>query len=145
MLYPRLIKRILHRIIHSYEDILILKEGTRYYSKYESWLSEYYDLTDEDKLNIIKKFERSQTTSIIQAMRRGDREIFINQLGKFYIKATTIDYYNSLKRLTEEQSSDEYDHEEVHKVALAECKAKFIERANYKKYANQTKHISIKV
>jgi len=144
MLYPRIIQRIVNRMKTSYEDLLILKEGTKYYKGYESWLSEYFDLTEKDTENIVKKFERSQTTSIINAMRRGDREIFINQLGVFFIKATTIDYYNSLNRLIDNRDPNEYNINEIRQVALNECKEAFIERANYKKHANDTKYIDIK-
>lgn len=141
MLYPIILKRILSKIKNSYEDILLTKEGTRGYSEQENWINKYLELSESDRLNIIKKFERSQTSTIIYAMRKGDREIFINQMGMFYIKQTTIDYYKSLNRQLNDDGSN---YEEVKQSALEECRALFIQRANNKKHAKNAIEIKIK-
>lgn len=141
MLYPIILKRILSKLKTSYEDIILTKERCRGYSEQSIWISKYFELSDSDRLNIIKKFERSQTSSIIYAMRKGDREIFINQLGMFYIKQTTIDYYKSLNRQLNEDGSN---YEEVKQSALEECRSLFIQRANNKKNAKNAIEIKIK-
>jgi len=145
MLFPLAIKRILHRIKVSYENVIIRNENTRFYKKYSEWFEEYYNLTPADKKNILKKFERLQTATIIYGMRKRDPEIFINQLGVFYIKPTTLDYYRKLEELTSGKNPDEYSFEEVHKSALEECRSLYIQRSNNKKNAKETKHIEFKI
>jgi hypothetical protein len=129
--------RAIVNIKRQLEDVLLTKENHREYSKYEKWISEYFELTDEDRISILKKVERLQTSTIIFGMRKQDREIFINNLGVFYIKPTTIDYYKSLERNIAGRQKDEYDFEEVHKSALEECRALFIKRANNKRDAKK--------
>ena len=141
MLNTSIIKRILSKIRTSYEDILLTNENIRFYSEYSSWLNEYFELSDSDKINILKKFERSQTASIIYAMRKGDKEIRISQLGIFYIKQTTLDYYRSLNSKLNEDGSN---YEEVKQSALEECRSLFIQRANNKKHVNDAIEIKIK-
>lgn len=145
MLYPLLLKRIASRIKGAYEDFLINKENVRNYSEYSAWLAEYLSLSDEDIKNVLTKFERSQTASIIYAMRRKDKEIFINQLGVFYIKPTTIDYYNALDRMIGDKDKSEYDFEQVKKSALEECRELYIKRANAKKNAKKSINFSFKI
>lgn len=141
MLYPIIIKKILERIRISYEDIILTKENHRDYKEYSNWLSKYFELSETDKINIIKKFERSQTASIIYAMRRRDREIFINQLGVFYIKQTTLDFYKSINDNINEDGSN---FKEIKQSALEECRELFIKRSNIKKNAKQAVKINIK-
>lgn len=141
MLYPIILKRILTNLKLSYEDIILTKINCRGYKEQEAWLNKYFELPESDKLNIIKKFERSQTASIVNAMQNGDREIFINQMGVFYIKQTTIDFYTSLNKNIKEDRSN---YEEVKQNALNECRSLFIQRANNKQNANNAIEIKIK-
>ena len=144
MIYPLLRKRILKRIRDSYENLLLTAFNDRLYPKYEKWLTEYFDLNDDDRVNILTKFERAQTAGIIYAMRRKDREIFVNQFGCFYIKQTTTDFYNALERMIGDKSSDEYNYEEVKNSALEECRALYIKRAIAKKNPNGIKEVIFK-
>jgi hypothetical protein len=136
--------KILRRIRDSYEDYLINRTNHRHYDQYSKWLEEYFSLSEEDHTNIITKLERSQTASIIHAMRRKDREIFLNQLGCFYIKQTTIDFYDALHRLIGDKKEGEYDFVELKRCALEECRDKFIKRANFKKAAKGEVKLEIK-
>lgn len=145
MLYPLLLKRILTRVRAAYEDFIIDKADIRDFHKYESWLKEYLELAEPDRKNIVIKFERAQAAAIIYGMRKKDREIFINQLGCFYIKQTTIDFYNALERLIGDKEEGEYDFEEIKQSALEETRALYIKRANDKRNAKKPKYLSIKI
>ena len=145
MLYPILVKRILNRIRLAFEDLLINKTNVLHYDKYEPWLIEYFDLKDEDKKNLLTKVERSQSASIMYGMQKQDREIFINQLGCFYIKQTTIDFYSALDKLTAGKNKDEYDFEVVKQSALEQTRDLYIKRANNKKNAKSTIDIFSKI
>lgn len=132
-LYPRLANRILKKIRDSFEYTILYRTEHPRYNKFVKWLEEYFELSDADHLNIITKVERAQTAGIIYAMRKKDREIFINQLGCFYIKQTTVDFYNALEKLIGDKAEGEYDFEEVKKSALEECRSLYIRRSDYNK------------
>lgn len=135
----------MNRIKEAFEDILLYKTNVLHYDKYEEWLTEYFDLNDEDRQNLITKVERSQSATIMYAMRQKDREIFINQLGCFYIKQTTTDFYNALDKLTAGKNQDEYDFEEIKKSALEETRDLYIKRANAKKNGKTRVDIGFKI
>ena len=143
MLYPLLRKRILRRIREAFENVILNKVNHHKYKTYERWLEEYFNLSEQDHINILTKVERAQSAAIIYAMRTKDREIFINQLGCFYIKQTTIDFYNALEKLIGDKSKEEYDYEEVKQSALEETRANFIRRANYKRDTRNGKATTI--
>lgn len=143
-LYPRLLNRILKRIRDSFEYTLFNRTAHPQYNKLEKWLTEYFELSEEDHINIVTKVERAQTAGIIYAMRKKDREIFVNQLGCFYIKQTTIDFYHALEKLIGDKVEGEYDFEEVKKSALEETRALYIKRANYAKRCRDGKASEIK-
>ena len=143
MVHPILLKKILSRIRVVYEDILLDKQHIREYPKYEAWLKEYLELDDNDKESIIKKFERAQSSAIVYGMIKKDKEIFVNQLGMFYIKPTTTDFYNALNRMTKDKEEGDYDFEEVKQSALEETRDLYIKRANRKKNAKNATSIKI--
>lgn len=120
------------------------RTGHPQYNKFVSWLTEYFDLNEDDHINIITKVERAQTAGIIYAMRRKDREIFVNQLGCFYIKQTTVDFYNALEKLIGDKAEGEYDYEAIKKSALEETRANYIRRANFKKNCRDGKQVEIR-
>lgn len=144
MIYPILRKRILRRIRDSFENILLNDTNHRQYDTYEKWLTEYFELSEEDQTNILTKFERGQTAAIIYAMRHKDREIFINQLGVFYIKRTTIDFYDSLERMIGDRQTTIEEYLSIKATALEETRALYIERANRKKNAKNSVKITFK-
>lgn len=135
----------MNRIRLAFEDLILNKTNVLHYDKYEAWLTEYFDLNDEDKLNIITKVERAQSAAIMYAMRKQDREIFVNQLGCFYIKPTTIDFYRALDKLTAGKEKDSYDFEDIKKSALEETRELYIKRANAKKNAKNRVELRFKV
>lgn len=137
MISSPLRKRILRKIRDSFEYTLLYRTNHQHYQKFEKWLEEYFDLDEKDHINILTKVERAQSAAIIYAMRKRDREIFINQLGCFYIKQTTIDFYDAIEKLIGDRSKDEYDFEEIKKTALEETRANYIRRENHRK---ETKH-----
>ena len=134
MLYPLLQKRILSSIRVAFENFILRPSHCNDSVKYDVWLNRYLELTESDKLNIVKKVERAQTASIIYAMAQKDREVFINQLGCFYIKPTTSAFYNELDRLIAGREKGEYDYEEIKKSALEQSRAVFYRIANIKKH-----------
>lgn len=144
MLYPILLKRIMSRIKYALEELLF-RDNVLHREKYEEWIKQYLELSDTDKQNLITKFKRAQTSAIMYAMAKQDREIFVNQLGCFYIKPTTIDFYNALNKLTEGKEKSDYDFEEVKQSALEETRKLYIERANRKKNAKNISEIRFKV
>ena len=143
MIYPLLRKRILRKIRDSFENTLLNRTGHPKYNKFTTWLTEYFDLVEDDHTNIITKLERAQTAGIIFAMRRKDREIFINQLGCFYIKQTTVDFYDALEKLIGDKVEGEYNYEAIKQSALEETRANYIRRENYKKDCRDGKQVKI--
>ena len=143
MIYPILVKRILRRIRDSFEYTILNRTNNWRYDIFASWLTQYFELDEKDHINIITKIERSQTSSIMYAMRKKDPEIFINQLGCFYIKQTTSDFYNALAKLIGDRDVGESEYEEIKKSALEETRANYIRRAIYKKNCRNGKAITI--
>ena len=78
MLYPAILKRIASRIKSAYMYLLIEKESTIHYKDYSSWMQSFLELSESDINYIINTFEKYQTKSIIEAMARKDKEIFIS-------------------------------------------------------------------
>ena len=133
MLYPAIIKRIASRIRGAYMNILIEKEQTIHYKDYSSWMQSFLELSEADIEYTINVFEKYQTKSIIEAMGRKDKEIFINQLGCFYIKPTTMAFYNKLNEITEGKAREDINFKEVKEIALQAAKAEYLRIDELKK------------
>lgn len=133
MLYPAIIKRIASRIRGTYANLLIEKESTIHYKDYSKWMQSFLELSESDIEYTINIFEKYQTKSIIEAMSRKDKEIFINQLGCFYIKPTTMAFYDKINELTEGKDRKDVNFKEVKEVALQAAKDEYIRIAELKK------------
>jgi hypothetical protein len=133
MLYPAIIKRIASRIKGAYMTMLIEKEYTVHYKDYSSWMQSFLELSESDVNYTINTFEKYQTKSIIEAMGRKDKEIFINQLGCFYIKPTTMVFYNKLNEITEGKARKDIDFKAAKEIALQAAKDEYMRIAELKK------------
>lgn len=133
MLYPAIIKRIIIRLKQAYLDITIDKEDKYNYKEYADWILRFLELSDEDIKYTINTFEKYQTKSIIDAFDRKDKEIFINQLGVFYIKPTTMVFYNKINELTYGKSKQDINFKDIRIIALDAAKDECIRISDLKK------------
>lgn len=129
---PLQVKRILKYIRVRFENYILNKQDTLDLKKNESWLDTYLELSDKDKINILKKVDRIQASTIVEAMGKKDVEIFVPQLGKFFIKPTTIAFYSKLDELIKEQNGEPYDYKELEAKALLHARDTYYRLYNAK-------------
>ena len=132
-------KRILKSIRIRFENFILKKQDKRDLKKYESWLNTYLELSDEDKINILKKVDRAQAATVVYAMAKKDTSIFLNQLGCFYIKPTTVAFYNKLNELLKEKEGTDFDYKDVESAALLEARKIYYRIYNAKKDGKRAK------
>ena len=136
---PLQVKRILKSTRIRFENFILKKQDKRDLKKYESWLNTYLELSDDDKINILKKVDRAQAATVVYAMAQRDTSIFLNQLGCFYIKPTTTAFYNKLHELLKEREGTDFDYKEVETAALLEARKIYYRIHNAKHHGKRTK------
>jgi len=136
---PLQTKRILKFIRIRFENYILGKHDKRDLNKYEGWLNTYLEYSEEDKINILKKVDRAQAATVVYAMAQKDTSIFINQLGCFYIKPTTMAFYNKLHELIKAKEGKDFDYKEVESAALLEARKIYYRISDAKKHGKRTK------
>lgn len=129
---PLQIKRILKYIRIRFENFILNKQDTIELKKCEAWLDTYLKYSDKDKINILKKVDRIQASSIVKAMSEKDTEILVPQLGSFYIKPTTIAFYSKLEELIAAKNGEPYDYKELEAEALLAARETYFRLFNTK-------------
>lgn len=129
MIDSNISKRVINNLKTEFVDYLIDNEGIREYKENAKWLSEWLTLDDSNYKDMLNNVEASQSKAIVEAMSNRDGRIFVNQLGLFYIKQTTKDYYDLLSELTNDVQLSDEDFEKIKQQAIATMKNRAIARS----------------